>query len=168
VFAAVGQNRSVVSPTRLLFVCLGNICRSPTAEAVMSQLVSAEELDGTIICESAGTGGWHVGQLPDERARAEARRHGIEMTHRGRQVRTADDLAPYDLVLAMDHANLADLRRMSGRSHHDGIRLLRSFEPDATDDEVPDPYYGDEDDFAEVFAICESACRGLLEHLRGP
>jgi len=134
----------------------------------MSHLVAAEDLDGSILCESAGTGGWHVGQLPDERARAEARRHGIEMTHRGRQVRTAADLASYDLVLAMDHANLADLRRMSGGSHEDRIRLLRSFDPHATDDEVPDPYYGDDDDFAEVFAICESACRGLIAHLRRP
>jgi protein-tyrosine phosphatase len=158
----------VPAPIRLLFVCLGNICRSPTAEVVMAELVRAEGLDGTIVCESAGTGGWHVGQLPDERARAEARRHGIEMTHRGRQVRTAADLAPYDLVLAMDHANVADLRRMSSGAHDEGIRLLRSFDPAATDDEVPDPYYGDEDDFAAVFAICESACRGLIDHLRRP
>jgi protein-tyrosine phosphatase len=153
-------------PTRLLFVCLGNICRSPTAEAVMDDLIRREGLDGSIVCESAGTGGWHVGQLPDDRARAEARRHGIEMTHRGRQVRTAADVAPYELVLAMDHANLADLQRMSGRPHDDRIRLLRSFDLRAAEDEVPDPYYGDADDFAEVFAICESACAGLLDHLR--
>ncbi len=165
---SVGQTRSVTAPTRLLFVCLGNICRSPTAEAVMADLVHTEGLDGDIVCDSAGTGGWHVGQLPDDRAMAEARRHGIEMTHRGRQVRTAGDLAPYDVVLAMDHANLADLRRMSGGADDDRIRLLRSFDPTTTDDEVPDPYYGDEDDFAEVFAICEAACRGLLDHLRRP
>jgi protein-tyrosine phosphatase len=152
----------------LLFVCLGNICRSPTAEAVMAQLVDAEGLDRTIVCESAGTGGWHVGQLPDDRASAEARRHGIEMTHRGRQVRTAADLAPYDLVLAMDHAILADLRRMTRTADDQRIRLLRSFDPDADDDEVPDPYYGDADDFAAVFTICESACRRLLDHLREP
>ncbi|HKY17074.1 MAG TPA: low molecular weight protein-tyrosine-phosphatase [Microthrixaceae bacterium] len=151
----------------LLFVCLGNICRSPTAEAVMSALVADAGLDGEIRCDSAGTGGWHVGDLPDRRARDEARRHGIEMTHRGWQVRTSADLERFDLVLAMDHSNLADLRRMAPAGWDDArISLLRSFDPVAGDDEVPDPYYGDADEFAEVFAICQTACRGLLEHLR--
>jgi protein-tyrosine phosphatase len=152
--------------TSLLFVCLGNICRSPLAEAVMRSLLAERGLSSLILCDSAGTGGWHVGDLPDHRARAEARRHGLELTHRGQQVRRVEDLAPFDLVLAMDHANLADLRRIAPLRFLAGdIRLLREYDPGATSDEVPDPYYGDADDFAAVFEVCESACAGLLDQL---
>jgi protein-tyrosine phosphatase len=160
----------MAEPTHLLFVCLGNICRSPTAEAVMGALVAEAGLDDRIRCDSAGTGGWHVGDLPDERARETARRRGLELTHRGRQVRGPGDLRPFDLVLAMDRDNLADLRAMAPPEWPDDrIRLLREFEPGApAGAEVPDPYYGGDDGFAEVFDICRRACRGLLEHLVEP
>ena len=151
----------------LLFVCLGNICRSPTAEGVMGSVVRDAGLDGVIRCDSAGTGGWHVGDLPDPRARDEARRRGIELTHRGQQVRRPDDLFPHDLVLAMDATNLADLRAMAPSDWPPRrIRLLRDFDPVApTGAEVPDPYYGGDDGFADVYDICLAACTGLLDHL---
>jgi len=157
----------VSPPSRLLFVCLGNICRSPTAEGVMRAVIDDAGLDGRILCDSAGTGGWHVGDRPDSRARAEARRRGIELTHRGQQVRAPDDLRPHDLVLAMDRANLRDLQAMAPPEWPDGrIRLLRDFEPGAPPhSEVPDPYYGGDDGFAEVYDICVAACTGLLAHL---
>ncbi len=157
----------VTQPSRLLFVCLGNICRSPTAEGVMRAVVADAGLDGVIACDSAGTGGWHVGDLPDQRARDEARRRGVELSHRGRQVRSPADLEPFDLVLAMDEMNLADLRAMAPTGWpSDRIRLLRDFDPDApAGAEVPDPYYGGDEGFAEVYDICLAACTGLLEHL---
>ncbi len=151
---------------RVCFVCLGNICRSPTAEGVFVQLVADAGLSERIVIDSAGTGHWHIGELPDPRTIAAAARRGITLTHRARQFLPAD-LERFDLVLAMDRSNLAALRRMAhGRTAPD-IRLLRSFDP-ASDPEaqVPDPYAGDEDGFERVLDLCERACRGLLAHVR--
>src|SRR5689334_5732997 len=111
-------------PVRICFVCLGNICRSPTAEAVMLQLVEDEGLTDRVEIDSAGTGGWHVGDRPDERAAAEARRRGLTMSSRARQFH-AGDLEHFDLVVAMDRNNLSDLRDIAhAPSHHDKIVLL--------------------------------------------
>jgi protein-tyrosine phosphatase len=154
---------------RLLFVCLGNICRSPTAEAVMRDLVRREGLDGAIEIGSAGTGGWHVGAPPDRRSAAEARRRGIAMTGRARQVRPAD-FDDFDLLLAMDRANHRELLALApGAGARDRVRMLRAFDPRAVasgDLDVPDPYYGEGDGFALVFDLVHVACRGLLEELR--
>jgi len=160
-------------PVRVCFVCLGNICRSPTAEAVMTRLVHEAGLTGRVEVESAGTGGWHVGDLPDERARAEARRRGIEMTSRARQLHVGD-LSYFDLVVAMDRRNLADVGDLVvDPAHRDKVVLLRTFDPATADDpthpdalDVPDPYYGGPDGFAHVFDLVEAACRGLLAHLQ--
>jgi protein-tyrosine phosphatase len=149
---------------RICFVCLGNICRSPTAEAVMRKLATDAGVELTL--DSAGTGDWHVGELPDPRSRAAAARRGYDLGHRARQF-TAADFERFDLVLAMDLDNLAHLRRLAGARRAPPIRLLRAFEPGAPDDaEVPDPYSGAGDDFDRVLDICERACRGLLEHVR--
>jgi protein-tyrosine phosphatase len=157
-------------PVRLCFVCLGNICRSPTAEGIMAALVAEAGLGDRIAVDSAGTGSWHRGELPDERARAEARRRGIELTSRASTFRAGDALA-YDLVLAMDRSNLADLRDRTDPELHHRLRLLRDFDPTLrTDDrwggEVPDPWAGGDDGFVVVYDLVEAACRGLLDRVR--
>jgi protein-tyrosine phosphatase len=154
---------------RLLFVCMGNICRSPTAEAVMRDLVAREGLDGAVEIDSAGIGAWHVGEAPDRRSTAAAKARGITMAGAARQVTDADFEA-YDLLLAADEHNVAALRAVA----RDGsaaarVRLLREFDPAAVaagDVEVPDPYYGGPDGFDDVLDMVDAACRGLLERLR--
>jgi protein-tyrosine phosphatase len=151
---------------KICFVCLGNICRSPTAEGVMQRLVDDARLAATIALDSAGTGDWHVGELPDPRTREAAARRGYHLTHRARQF-TAADFERFDLIVAMDRSNLAFLRRLARDREQPPIRLLRAFEPGAPEGaEVPDPYSGDGDQFEQVLDICERACRGLLAHVR--
>jgi len=152
---------------RLCFVCLGNICRSPTAEGVMLDLVQREGLHNAFSIDSAGTAGYHVGERPDRRSLATARTHGVELPSRARQW-LASDFAKFDLVLAMDTNNRADLLALAPDTlARDKVLLLRGFDADAEPDAaVPDPYYGGAEGFEEVFAICERACRGLLTSLR--
>jgi protein-tyrosine phosphatase len=154
-------------PVRLCFVCLGNICRSPTAAAVMNHLVVEEGLDDHIVVESAGTGGWHVGEGADRRAVAEATRRGVPLPHVAQQF-TADDFERFDLVLAMDDDNVSALvRHAPDAAAADRVRLLRSFDPGSpADAEVPDPWYGGPEGFREVFDLCLAACRGLIASLR--
>jgi protein-tyrosine phosphatase len=152
---------------RLLFVCLGNICRSPTAEGVMRALVAEGGLAGSIQVESAGTGAWHVGSSPDARASEEALARGVTLEGRARQVRR-EDFADFDLLLAMDRQNLSDLQALApDEQAREKVRLLREFDP-ASDGslDVPDPYYGAPGGFAEVFDLVHAACAGLLEEIR--
>ncbi|MGB2712313.1 MAG: low molecular weight protein-tyrosine-phosphatase [Conexibacter sp.] len=155
--------------TRLLFVCLGNICRSPTAEAMMAALVAEAGLAQQIELDSAGTGGWHVGSPPDERASAAAARRGIAMRGAARQVR-AEDFERFDLLLAMDAENLRALRTLAPHAGAAAkVRLLREFDPasaGAASLDVPDPYYGGPDGFDRVLDLVEAACAGLLAELR--
>jgi protein-tyrosine phosphatase len=140
---------------RITTVCLGNICRSPIAQAVL-----AEELaDLGVVVDSMGTGGWHVGADADPRARAALRRAGYELEHAARQA-TAGELAGSEIVLAMDQQNLADLHAMGVQA-----ALIRSFDPAAGDLDVPDPYYGTEDDFDEVVAMIRATVPGLRAHV---
>jgi protein-tyrosine phosphatase len=154
---------------RVLFVCLGNICRSPTAEGVMRRLVSDAGLDGEVVVDSAGTAGWHDGDPPDRRSQHEARERGLDISGlRGRQVRAAD-FEQFDLLLAMDAENQRDLLQLAPDAARGKVRLLREFDPAAVaagDIEVPDPYYGGPEGFARVYDAIESACKGLLAHLR--
>jgi low molecular weight protein-tyrosine phosphatase len=151
---------------RICFVCLGNICRSPTAEAVMRHLVDDAGLAGRVSLDSAGTGNWHVGELADPRTRSAAASRGIEISHRARQF-VAVDLERFDLVIAMDRDNLAAIRRLLGRRDRPEAHLLRAFDATAPDGaEVPDPYAGGPDGFDHVLDLCERACRGLVEHVR--
>lgn len=149
------------------FVCLGNICRSPTAEGVFRRLVSDAGLTDKINIDSAGTGDYHVGESPDARSRSAASRRGYQLTGVARQFQ-AGDLDTFDYVLAADRSNLQALRRLcSDEQKLRKIHLLRSFDPIAPQDaEVPDPYYGGAAGFDEVIDICERACRGLLEQIR--
>ncbi len=156
---------------RVLFVCLGNICRSPTAEGVMRQVVADAGADGEVVVDSAGTAGWHEGDPPDRRSVAEARGRGVDLSGlRGRQV-GAYDFDQFDLLLAMDRENQLDLLALAPDDEARGkVRLLREFDPEAVasgDVEVGDPYYGGPDGFARVYDQIERACRGLLRHLTG-
>jgi protein-tyrosine phosphatase len=153
--------------TRICFVCLGNICRSPTAEAVMRHLVEQAGMSDAVDVESAGTGPWHVGEAPDARARQTARARGIRMTGRGQQFQCRD-FARFDYVIAMDGENFAALAAMAPDvAARAKLRLLRSFDPASPPEaDVPDPYYGGPRGFEDVLDICEAACRGLLAELR--
>jgi protein-tyrosine phosphatase len=154
---------------RLLFVCMGNICRSPTAEAVMRAVVAREGLGDVIEIDSAGTGSWHVGDPPDRRSTAAAKARGIVMEGAARQV-TAADFDAYDLLLAADEQNVAALRAIAPDAEAaEKVVLLRAYDPDsvtAGDLEVPDPYYGGADGFDHVLDLVEAACDGLLTRLR--
>ena len=151
---------------RLCFVCLGNICRSPTAQALMMHYVKERGLSHHIDIDSAGTGGWHVGSLPDKRSREAAKKRGIILDSIARQFRV-DDFARFDLVLAMDLSNRDDLLAMApDEESQRKVRLLRDFDPDApAQSEVPDPYHGGLNGFEEVLDICERACTSLLDTL---
>lgn len=150
---------------RVLFVCLGNICRSPTAEAVFRQLVAGADTRLAIEIDSAGIGDWHIGEPPDRRAQAAARRRGVDMsTIRARQF-VHDDFALFDLILAMDRQNLAELRRRAPAQYRERVRLFLEFAPELEMHDVPDPYYGGEAGFEQVLDLTEQAARGLLAHL---
>jgi protein-tyrosine phosphatase len=157
-----------VAPKRILFVCMGNICRSPTAEGVMRALVRDAGLEHEIEIDSAGTGDWHAGDPPDRRATDAARLRGFTLEGAARQV-TPRDFEDFDLVLALDRDNLRDLRAIAPEGTEEKIRLLREFDPHsagAPDLDVPDPYYGGPRGFETVLDQVEAACRGLLDELR--
>ena len=147
---------------------MGNICRSPTAEGMMRHLLLEAELDSQIEVDSAGTGAWHVGERADPRARAAARRRGIELHSIARQV-TLDDLDGFDLILAADAENERELLRLAGDDpeRRAKVHRLREFDPvESGDLDVPDPYYGGADGFDQVLDIVDASCRGLLAEIR--
>ena len=150
-------------------MCLGNICRSPTAEGVFRHLVRAEGLEDRIAIDSAGTGGWHVGAAPDERATEAARRREIVLEGAARQFEP-EDFDRFDLILAMDESNRRDMLRLApDEEARARVRLFREFDPGsdgAADLDVPDPYYGGERGFEDVLDLVEAAARGLLDELR--
>ena len=153
--------------TRVLFVCLGNICRSPTAHGVFEALVQRRGLQRRVLVDSCGTGDWHVGEAPDHRATAEARRRGYELAHlRARQV-DLSDFQRFDYILAMDHNNLAQLQAMSPPEYSGYLGLFLPFAGAAAADEVPDPYYGGDEGFARVLDMVEEASEGLLREIVG-
>ena len=153
-----------MTPTRILFVCMGNICRSPTAEGVMRALLHEEGVEGVEV-ESAGIGDWHLGDPPDRRATDAARRRGIVLEGASRQVRPSD-FDEFDLLIAMDRSNQRDLLELAPDADAAAkVRLLREWEPGAADLDVPDPYYGDGRGFEDVLDMVQASCRGLLADL---
>ena len=150
----------------VLFVCMGNICRSPMAEGVFRQMVEEAGLADRIHIDSAGTHAYHVGEPPDTRARETAARRGIDLAgQRARRV-TREDIGLFDYVLAMDRDNLAILQDIAEPDHRERIRLFLEFAPETKTREVPDPYYGGQGGFDRVLDLVEAASAGLLETIR--
>ena len=142
----------------ILFVCTGNICRSPTAEGVLRHLAKEQSIELRI--ESAGVGDWHIGHPPDERALRHARKRGYDLSaQRARQVKPSD-FEEFDMILAMDRGHLRALQRMAPRQHHAKIRLF------VQDSDVPDPYYGGAEGFEKVLDLVEERCKVLLDELK--
>ncbi|MBA2522373.1 MAG: low molecular weight phosphotyrosine protein phosphatase [Solirubrobacterales bacterium] len=155
--------------TRILFVCLGNICRSPTAEGVLRHKLREAGLADEVDVESAGTGGWHIGHPPDARASDAASRRGIALESHAQRF-DAPHFDDFDLILAMDRENLEDMRALAPHADAAGkLGLLREYDPLAVESdnlEVPDPYFGGEDGFEDVLDMIERACDGLIAELR--
>ncbi|MCL7928852.1 low molecular weight protein-tyrosine-phosphatase [Halomonas llamarensis] len=149
----------------VLFVCLGNICRSPSAEGVFRQVLDNANMTEQVRVDSCGIGPWHVGKAPDKRSQAAAKQRGIDISAlRARQF-APDDFARFDYILAMDHDNLQAIRAMQPADYTGRVGLLLEFAGHAGA-EVPDPYYGGDQGFEEVVDLIESASRGLLNHIR--
>jgi protein-tyrosine phosphatase len=156
----------MADPIRVLFVCMGNICRSPLAEAVFRQQVGERGLQDRFEIDSAGTSGYHDGAPPDRRSTETARRRGVELTGRSRRV-TADDLRRFDYVIAMDAENESALRELlsAGGGGTARVHRLREWDPHPDRGDVPDPYYGGARGFDDVHDIVERASAGFLEHV---
>ncbi len=155
-----------MSNVSVLFVCLGNICRSPTAHAVFQSMVDSEGLTHQILVDSAGTGDWHLGHAPDKRTCAVASERGYDMsTLRSRLVETAD-FNEFDYIIAMDNENLSNLRAMRPRDYSGQLGLFLDYSQQSEQTEVPDPYYGGDNGFALVLDLVEEASAGLLAHIR--
>jgi protein-tyrosine phosphatase len=149
-------------PYQLLFVCLGNICRSPAAENIMNHLLEQRNLKGLIQCDSAGTGSYHIGSAPDRRMTAAAKERGIAMTGAARQF-TPDDFEAFDLILAMDRDNYRNIVALdpTGQYRHK-VKMMCEFCTQYADKEVPDPYYGGQAGFNHVIDLLLDSCEGLL------
>ncbi|HEC05695.1 MAG TPA: low molecular weight phosphotyrosine protein phosphatase [Thiolapillus brandeum] len=157
---------SKASSVSVLFVCMGNICRSPTAHGVFRKIVRDEGLDSLIEIDSAGTHAYHVGSPPDSRAQATALSRNLDLSDlRGRQVET-EDFQRFDYVLAMDKENMDILNQLCPAGAEEKLRLFMDYAPDYGIPEVPDPYYGGDRGFEQVFDMIEEASRGLLEDIR--
>lgn len=153
-------------PVKVLFVCTGNICRSPTAEGVFRDLIMREGLNDRVHIDSAGTHGYHVGDSPDRRSQESAKRRGIDLGPLRARRTKASDFAKFDYVLAMDFTNIDALRSLAPRTSGKKLHLLMSFAPGDEIREVPDPYYGDGDGFERVLDMIEEASAGLLSDIR--
>jgi protein-tyrosine phosphatase len=152
-------------PFGVLFVCTGNICRSPTAEGVFRKLVADAGMSGAILADSAGTHGYHIGEPPDVRALSAAARRGYDLSGlRARRIERAD-FERFDLIVAMDRGHLAILSRMAGTATHK-LKLMMSYASRFNEEDVPDPYYGGAQDFEQVLDLLEDGARGLLDSVR--
>jgi protein-tyrosine phosphatase len=149
----------------VLFVCLGNICRSPIAEGIFQHLVDDADLGRTIKVDSAGTASYHIGSLPDKRARQVCEARGVQLTHRARAF-SKDDFERFDYILAMDKQNLSAILKLKPAGTGAQVFLMRDFDLKHKGAEVPDPYYGELDGFVEVFDMVESSCENLLAYIR--
>lgn len=151
---------------KVIFVCLGNICRSPSAEAVMNSVIEKAGLSGKIECDSAGTIAFHAGEPADARMKKHALKRGYTLTSIARKF-THDDFGEYDYVVAMDRSNFTDLLALDkGAEYIDKISMMTSYCIECEDEEVPDPYYGGPQGFEHVLDLLEDACVGLLEKIR--
>ena len=152
-------------PSRILFVCSGNICRSPLAEAIFKSLAENAGLGALFTVDSAGTHGFHEGDQADPRTRRVGRKHGLDVDSLARPV-VDEDFDRFDLIIAMDRGHRRELMAMEGARRPAAIRLMCEFDPNARDQDVADPYYGGEDGFEKMYSVLMPACRGLLDFLR--
>ncbi len=152
---------------RVLFVCLGNICRSPLAEAIFNGKVKAAGMSRQFLADSAGTSDFHIGELPDERTLKCATKHGLPLKHRGRQVNRTD-FREFDYIIAMDEINLRNLNALKIRFGFEQkkIHLMRDFVPGSEGQSVPDPYYGGEEGFEEIYTILDEAMGNFLDEVK--
>jgi protein-tyrosine phosphatase len=151
---------------KILFVCLGNICRSPLAEAILNHKVKEKGLAGKIKCDSCGTSDYHIGEFPDERSVQCAKSRGILISHRGRQINKFD-LKDFDYLIVMDQSTMRTVQKLLDKysiSHHH-LYLMREFHPGTEQLDVPDPYYGEEDGFEEVYKILEESLDNFLNQI---
>ncbi|WP_085314947.1 low molecular weight protein-tyrosine-phosphatase [Derxia lacustris] len=152
--------------TKVLFVCMGNICRSPTAEGIFRSMIQDANLEHLVRIDSAGTHAYHIGEAPDARAQAAARKHSVDLSMlRARQI-TKEDFRDFDLILAMDWENLAALQHMAPKAYAHKLMLMMRFATDNEEATVPDPYYGGLDGFEKVIAYVTDACHGLVDVVR--
>jgi len=151
--------------TSVLFVCMGNICRSPTAEGVFRYVVKQHNLYDQISIDSAGTHAYHIGESPDSRSQSTALSRGVNLSAQRARKAVAEDFERFDYVIAMDRSNYEDLKNLASGSNLTKLHLFMSFAKDWDNDEVPDPYYGGANGFEEVFDMVQSASEGLLEHI---
>ncbi len=150
---------------RILFVCLGNICRSPAAEGIFRSLVARRHLDGAFVIDSAAIGSWHIGDLPDPRMRRCGARHGYTFDSRARQL-TSDDFARFDYIIGMDYDNLRDIKAKARNAEDEKkVLLMADFLRHHDSATIPDPYYGGDRDFDHVVELLEDACETLLDWL---
>jgi protein-tyrosine phosphatase len=151
---------------KVLFVCLGNICRSPLGAAIMKQKVMKYGMDKWVEVDSCGTSSYHIGDGADPRTIASADRHGIPVDHCARQL-TAADLDEFDYIFAMDKSNYQNILKVgNGRDVRDKVKLMREFDPRSKGSEVPDPYHGDEGSFQEVFEILDRSTTAFIDYLK--
>ena len=152
---------------RILFVCMGNICRSPSAEGVFRRVLLQRAPDAAVEVDSAGTHDYHVGEPPDRRAIAAAHRRGIDLTGLRARLIEARDFATFDLIVAMDEQNVHELRARAASDAHAQIRSMMDYAPQSASRAIPDPYYGGADGFEEVLDLLEEASEGLLQEVLG-
>ncbi|MFN3077495.1 MAG: low molecular weight protein-tyrosine-phosphatase [Alphaproteobacteria bacterium] len=150
----------------VLFVCTGNICRSPTAEGVFRHLVEREGIADRVLVDSAGIAAWHEGEPPDRRAQAAARRRGVDLGHLRARPVIPQDYGRFTHILAMDRGHYRDLLRDCPRDKADRVKMFLSFTPELGSRDVPDPYYGDAGDFEHVLDLVEAGAQGLLAEIR--
>ena len=152
---------------KVLFVCLGNICRSPLAEGIFKYKVSQANLEERIMVESAGTSGWHIGEHPDPRSIEVAQQNGISLDSYGRKA-INEDFEEFDYIIAMDSSNYSDLHSLPGSSKNDAAELflMRDFDDIVKGQDVPDPYYGGADGFQYVFELLDRSCQNLLSRIQ--
>ena len=160
------SDKSMQPTVSVLFVCLGNICRSPTSEGVFRKLVEQEELDFGVEVDSAGTAGYHIGHPPDRRATVAAAKRDIRIAHLRARKTNAQDMEVFDYIIAMDRMNYQDLVWLAPRHARHKVRLFMDFAHDWPDDEVPDPYYGGVSGFERVLDMIEDASLGLIQEIK--
>ena len=151
---------------KVLFVCLGNICRSPLAEGVFNKLIKERKTDHLFSCDSAGTSNYHIGELPDPRTLKKVDEYGLLLDHRGRQF-SERDFEDFNYILAMDQSNHGHIKRMAERVDQNGSQLflMRDFDNQSSGDNVPDPYYGGEDGFQHVYELLMESNNNFLNYL---